>query len=77
MNMQTEPARIIGLVGAAVQTILVLLVAFGIDVTKDQQLAIIGAIAAIGTLITALLIRGKVYAPASVETAVPGTDTVD
>lgn len=76
MNMNREPAAIIGVISVAVQAALVCLVAFGFDITDAQQTGIIGFIAAIGTLITSLLIRGKVYAPASVDTVVPGTKTV-
>lgn len=74
--MNREPAALIGLISVAVQAALVCLAAFGVPFTDDQQAGIIGGIAAFGTLITALLIRWKVYAPASVETVTPGTDTI-
>lgn len=43
------------------------LVAVGIPVTADQKVWIIGAIALLGPLIAALLIRAKVFSPATVE----------
>lgn len=67
MNMQTEPARIIGLVSAAVASILALLIAFGVGLSEEQVAAVLGVIAGAGPLVTALVIRGKVYAPATVK----------
>lgn len=61
-----EPAAIIGLVAAAVTSILVLLVAFGVPLTQDQQTAILGVIAGVGPLAAAMLIRGKVSAASTV-----------
>ncbi|UFU03423.1 hypothetical protein LQF12_02095 [Ruania suaedae] len=58
--MTREPAAIIGAIGTAVGAILALLVAFGIDVTEEQQTAILGVVAAVGPIVVGLLIRGKV-----------------
>jgi len=61
-----EPAAIIGLVTAAVTSILALLVAFGVELTQEQQIAILGVIAGVGPLIAAFLIRGQVSAASTV-----------
>ena len=67
MDMRTEPARIVGLITAAVAAVLVLLVEFGIDITEGQQTAIQGFVAVIAPLIAGVIIREQVYAPATVE----------
>lgn len=71
-DMETEPAKtigfknaIIGVVGAAIALLMVL----GINVPSGLENALIGLIGAIFVLLpylTALQIRGKVYAPATV-----------
>lgn len=58
--MKREPAITVGTISAAVAAILALLVAFGLDVTEEQQTAILGVVAAIGPLVAGLLIRHKV-----------------
>ena len=59
-TMRKEPAITVGTVSAAVAAVLTLLVAFGIDVTEEQQTAILGVVAALGPIVTGLLIRRKV-----------------
>lgn len=51
-----EPARIVGLVVAG----LALLVAFGVDITTEQQTAIVGIVTAILIVLGAELTRSKV-----------------
>lgn len=51
-----EPARIVGLVVA----LLALLVAFGVDITTEQQTAIVGIVTAILIVLGAELTRSKV-----------------
>lgn len=58
--MKREPAITVGTVSAAVAAILALLVAFGLDVTEEQQTAILGVVAALGPIVAGVLIRGKV-----------------
>jgi hypothetical protein len=58
--MKTEPATIIGLIGTLLGAVLTLLVAFSVDLTGDQQTAILGAWAALAPIVTALFVRGKV-----------------
>lgn len=55
-----EPAVLIGSAGGAVGAILSLLVAFGLDLSEDQQAAILGVVAAVVPIISAILIRRKV-----------------
>ena len=52
--MNTEPVAIIGTITAAVSAAFALLVAFGIDISDDQQKAILAAIAAIAPLVVIL-----------------------
>lgn len=59
-TMKREPAITVGAISAAVAAVLALLVAFGIPVTEEQQTAILGVVAAIGPIVTGLLIRRKV-----------------
>lgn len=60
-----EPAAVIGLVTTAVASVLAVLVAFGIDLTSEQQVAILGVVAGVGPIVAALLIRRKVSATAA------------
>ena len=57
---EREPAVVIGTVTAAVAAVLALLIAFGVDLTQDQQVAILGVIAGVGPLVSAVLTRRKV-----------------
>lgn len=65
--MKREPATIIGAITAVVSAVLALLVAFGMDVSEDQQAAILGVVAAVAPLVAGVLIRSKVWSPASVD----------
>lgn len=57
-----EPAAVIGAVGTAVASVVALVVAFGVDLTGEQQAAILGVVAGVGPLVVGLLIRPKVSA---------------
>lgn len=63
----TEPALSVGTITAAVTAVIGLLVAFGIDLTQDQQVAILGMAAVIAPAIVAIITRAKVYSPASTQ----------
>lgn len=65
--MAKEPSAIIGAVSAAVSAILALLVAFGLDLSPDQQSAILTVIATVGSLVVGFTVRGQVYSPNAVE----------
>ena len=62
---QREPAVLIGTVTAAVSSVLALLVAFGVDLSQSQQVAVLGVIAGVGPLVAAVLTRRKVTPAAS------------
>ena len=64
--LRTEPARLIGAVTALVTAGIALLVAFGVPLTDTQQVAILSVVAAVAPLLAALVIRERVYAPATV-----------
>ena len=61
-----EPATTTGLVWTFIAALIGAGVAFGLPVTDAQQTAILILVAAAGPLVTALRIRPKVYAPATV-----------
>lgn len=66
-GMQTEPAVIIGSITAVVTAILALLVAFGMDISPDQQAAILGMVAAVAPIVAAVFIRQRVFSPATTQ----------
>lgn len=69
--VQREPARIGGAITGAVSAILILLVAFGVQITDAQQTAILGAVGAIIVLAGALgvneWVRSRVKPVAKIE----------
>ena len=65
--MNEQPAAIVGTITAAAAALIALFVAFGIDLTPDQQAAILSAAAVAAPLIAALFIRRRVYSPATHE----------
>src|SRR5690606_36934868 len=68
--MATEPATIVGTITAAATAIIALLVAFGLDLSDEQQQAILGVVAVAAPVIAAVVIRGKVYAPKTAQEVV-------
>ena len=68
MNMDKEPALLIAGLTALVAAVCGLLVAFGLNVTKEQQDAIVGAVVAVVTVVplVAGFIRHYVFAPDTV-----------
>jgi len=60
-----QPAAIVGTITAAVAALIALFVAFGVDLTADQQAAILSVAAVVAPLIAALFIRRQVWSPAS------------
>ena len=69
MNMQEEPARIIGIITAFVTTVIALAVAFGVEMSQDQQNAIFAFIPASYAMIALVveLTRSRVSSPATVQ----------
>ena len=61
--MSSEPARIVGIVTAIVAAVIGTLVAFGVDLSDEQQKAILTLVAAVAPVIAAFVIREKVYSP--------------
>lgn len=66
--MKTEPAITVASITAAVTAILALLVAYGFDVSDEQQQAILGIVAVLAPIIVGIVTRQNVWAPASVGT---------
>lgn len=54
MNPQTEPVRLGALIIGVIGAVITLLVAFGIDLSADQQTAILGAAGALIALLSAI-----------------------
>ena len=65
--MNTEPAQIIGWLTGAATAIIALLVAFGLNLDQTQQAAILGVVAVLAPIIAGLIIRTRVFSPATTE----------
>lgn len=65
--MKKEPAVIIGAIGSVVTALIALLVAFGLDLTAEQQAAISTVVLAIVPIVVGIITRQFVFAPATVE----------
>lgn len=63
--MSTEPSTIVGFITAFVAALISLAVAFGFDLTDDQRNSILGLTAVVAPLIAAVIIRSRVFSPAS------------
>lgn len=72
MRNPSDPSAWWGAVGALVGAIITLLVAFGVELTPDQQAAILGVVAAAGPLVVAYLIGRTAWRPTNVDTVVEG-----
>lgn len=70
INDQTEPAVIRGIAAAAVGAVAALLVEFGVPVDEALQDAVVNLLVVFTPIVSAVLIRRKVYSPASHEAAV-------
>jgi argininosuccinate lyase len=66
---KAEPSVIVGMLTSLATALIGLAVAFGADITDDQQNAILGAIAAVVPIIflMSVVIRQFVYSPKSAE----------
>lgn len=58
--MSNEPAVTVASVTAVVAALIGLLVAFGLDVSKEQTAAILGLVAVAGPIVAGLVTRTKV-----------------
>lgn len=63
--LATEPARLVGLVTTVVTSVLALLVALGLPISDELTVAILGLVAGVGPLVAGVIIRGRVYSPAT------------
>jgi hypothetical protein len=63
--MQTEPAMVIAGGGTIAELVLVALIAYGAPITPDAKLATSALITGTVTVLTGLVIRGKVTSPAT------------
>lgn len=77
--MNTEPSAIIGTITAFVAAAIALVTAYGLDMSDAQRDAVLGMTAVLAPLIAALIIRSKVFAPATVDRLANGRapDDVD
>ena len=67
--MAKEPAGIVGTITSGVTAVLALLVAYGFDISQEQQVAILGVVSVIAPVIAAIVTRHNVYAPDTVQRA--------
>lgn len=65
--MKNEPAITIGTISAAVSAVIALLISFGVPLTEDQQIAILGVVAAVGPIVAAVITR-RFVSPATKNT---------
>lgn len=75
--MKTEPSMLIGAIAMVIETVLILLVSFGVTLTLEQRTAIIATANALLGLAAFFWVRSKVWSAASVEkmSSIPGTTT--
>ena len=64
--MKYEPLISVSSIVAAATAVVALLVAFGVQLTEDQKVAILGVVGVIAPVIVALVTRGKVTPSAAV-----------
>lgn len=65
--MQREPSILIGGITAFVTALIGLLVAFGLDIDQQQQTAILGMTAVLAPAVASIVIRFRVFSPATTE----------
>lgn len=61
-----EPLLTVGALTAVAAAAIALVVAFGVHLSAEQQVAILGVVAVLSPFIVALVGRSKVFSPASV-----------
>ena len=74
--MKNEPLVTLASITAAATALLALLVAFGIPITQEQQIAILGVVAVAAPFVVALAGRGQVTPNANVVEYVTSTNQV-
>jgi hypothetical protein len=68
--MYKEPAAIVAAITGAAVALIALVVSFGLDLTNDQQSAILGVVAVAAPVIAGFVIRSKVFSPKTRDEAV-------
>jgi hypothetical protein len=61
--MGTEPVAIVNAVSFAIRMILYAVLAFGVGITEDQLLAVVGAVEATGLVFVTIFTRRRVTSP--------------
>ena len=74
--MKYEPLISVSSIVAAATAVVALLVAFGVPLTEDQKVAILGLVGVIAPVIVALVTRGKVTPNAAVVEVLNGSGIV-
>lgn len=70
-----QPALVIGSsFSGLIAAVIVLLIAFGVPISEVQATAILGVVAALTPIATALVIRTQVYSPATVQRLLEETE---
>ena len=74
--MKYEPIISVSSIVAAATAVIALLVAFGVPLTEDQKVAILGLVGVLAPVIVALVTRGKVTPNAAVVEGLNGSGIV-
>ena len=74
--MKYEPLISVSSIVAAATAVVALLVAFGVPLTEDQKVAILGLVGVLAPVIVALVTRGKVTPNAAVVEVLNGSGIV-
>ena len=74
--MKYEPLVSVSSIVAAATAVIALLVAFGVPLTEDQKVAILGLVGVLAPVIVALVTRGKVTPNAAVVEGLNGSGIV-
>lgn len=65
-----EPAALVGMITGLVSAVIALAIAYGVDISDDQQAAIMGLVAALAPIIAGIVTRSKVYSPSTTQSLV-------
>lgn len=65
-SQASEPLLTVGSITAGVAALIALVTAFGLDLSVEQQTAILGVVAVLAPLVVAAVGRSRVYSPATV-----------
>ena len=68
--MNKEAVAIVNSIAAAVEAVLIGVIAFGVELTGEQVAAVSAGIIAVGQAVATVLARGRVFSQATVEEVV-------